>query len=166
MIIITTGCVGTGKTTIAKELSKKLKIEYLDVNKIIIKNKLREKYIKKLDTYEVDTNKLNKALVKIIKNKKNLIIDSHLSHYLPKKYVDYCIVCETELKELKKRLEKRKYNKEKIKENLESQIFDLCLIDSLEKGHNVIEIDTTKKSVSSCVKEIMNGTKQCSLQKV
>lgn len=159
MIIIVTGCVGTGKTILSKELSKRLKIKYLDVNKIILKNKLREKYIKKLNTYEVDTKKLNKFLIKEIKNEKNLIIDSHLSHYLPNKYVDYCIVCETELKDLKKRLKNRKYSEKKIKENLESQIFDVCLIDSSEIGHNIIKVDTTINNIEKCINEIIKKIK-------
>ena len=159
MIIIVTGVTCTGKTSIAKELSKRLKIKYFDVNKLIIKNKLRGKYIKKLDAYEIDTNKLNKVLIELIKTNKNLIIDSHLSHYLPKKYVNYCIVCRAELKELKRRLEKRKYSKEKIKENLESQTLEVCLVDALEMWHTVIERDTTKKNVKECVDEIIKEIK-------
>ena len=159
MIIIVTGVTCTGKTSIAKELSKRLKIKYSDINKLIIKNKLRGKYIKKLDTYEIDTNKLNKVLIELIKTNKNLIIDSHLSHYLPKKYVNYCIVCRAELKELKRRLEKRKYSKEKIKENLESQTLEVCLVDALEMWHTVIERDTTKKNVKECVDEIIKEIK-------
>ena len=53
MIITVTGSVGTGKTAISKKLAKKLKLVYVDVNGVIEKNKLRDRYIKKLDTYEV-----------------------------------------------------------------------------------------------------------------
>src|SRR3989338_3054963 len=102
MIIIVTGSVGSGKTTISKELAGKLKAKYLDVKNLV------------------------KLLIKVIKNSKNsLVIDSHLSHYIPKIYVDYCVVCECDLKVLKKRLKKRGYSDVKIKENLDSQIFDV-----------------------------------------
>ena len=152
--IILTGSPGTGKTTIAKLLSKKLKYKYIDVNKLIKEKKLKEKYIKKLDTYEVNTDKLTDELIKIIKKSKGVVIDSHLSHYIPKKYVNLCIVCKCSLKELKKRLEKRKYSKIKVNENLDSEIFDVCFIEAKEKKHNIITVDTTVEKLNKIIKAI------------
>ncbi|MEK6956191.1 MAG: adenylate kinase family protein [Nanoarchaeota archaeon] len=154
--IIITGTPGTGKTIIAKKLAKKINYEYIDVNEIIKKNKLNNKYLKKFDTYEVDEKKLNTLLIKIIKNSKNnLVIDSHLSHYLNKKYVDLCIVTKCNIKELKKRLNKRKYSKIKIRENLDAEIFDVCLVEAKENKHKILIVDTTKKKVDECLREII-----------
>ena len=75
---------------------------------------------------------------------KGIIIDSHLSHYLPKKYVDLCVITKCSLKTLEKRLKKKKYSKEKIKENLECEIFDVCLNEAKEAGHKILVVDTTK----------------------
>ena len=135
-LLAVTGTPCTGKTTLAKKLSKKLNYEYVDVNKLIEKNKLSSGYDRKRKCKIIDIKKLNNFLVnKIIKkSKKNLVIDSHLSHYLPKKYVDLCIVTKCDLKELNKRLKKRKYNKDKIKENLECEIFDVCLNEAKDVG--------------------------------
>lgn len=144
MIIIISGSVGTGKTFVAKILAKKYKLRYIDVNKLIKKNKLYESYDRKLKTYIVDVKKLNKNLIGIIKKNKNLVIDSHLSHYLPKKYVDLCIITKCDLKVLKKRLEKRGYSKEKIRENLDAEIFDTCLMEAEERKHKIKIIDTSK----------------------
>jgi len=144
MRVIVTGSAGTGKTTVAKALAKKFKLKYMDVNKIIKENKLVEGYDKELDTKLVDVNKLVKVLIKIIKRNKNIVIDSHLSHYLPKKYVDWCVVVKCNLKILKKRLKKRGYSERKIRENLDSEIFNVCLNEAREKKHNIIVIDTTK----------------------
>ena len=155
MIIIFTGTPGTGKTTLAIELAKKTGIPYLDVNIVIQECNLRESYDQKNKTYIVDEKKLSKVLIKIINNNcKNLIIDSHLSHYVPAKYVDYCIVTKTDLKVLKKRLEQRKYPKNKIKENIEAETFDICLVDALELKHKIIQIDTTKNSIKKCIESI------------
>ncbi|MBU2633650.1 MAG: adenylate kinase family protein [Nanoarchaeota archaeon] len=141
--IIVTGSAATGKTTIAKKLAKEKNYKYIDPNQLIKKHKLYESYNRKLKTYEVDTKKLNKFLTNLIKTSKdNLIIDSHLSHYLPKKYVNLCIITKCNLKELKKRLEKRKYNKKKIRENLDAEILDTCLIEA--KHHKIKIIDTSK----------------------
>ncbi len=155
MIICVTGSAGTGKTEVAKALTRKLNYKYIDVNKIIKEKKLKQKYLKELDTYEVDIKKLNKILISLIKKNKNLIIDSHLSHYLPGKYADYCVVCKCNLDVLKKRLEKRGYSTGKIRENLDSEIFDVCLIEAIENKHNIIAADTSEKSSADCVREII-----------
>jgi adenylate kinase len=144
MVIIVTGSPGTGKTTYAKKLAKELKYKYFDVNKIISEKKLSSGYDKKRKCKIIDTAKLNKVLISMIKKDKNLVIDSHLSHYLPKKYVDKCIVTKCDLKQLEKRLKKRKYSKEKIRENLDAEIFDVCLEEAKENKHNVEVVYTDK----------------------
>ncbi len=143
MRIIVTGTPGAGKTMIAKALAKKYKLEYVDLSKLIKEKKLYEKYDKKLKTYIVDIKKIKQILIKIAKED-NIIIDSHLSHYLSRKYVDLCIVAKCDLPMLKKRLEKRKYPKLKIRENLDSEIFDVCLVEAKEQKHKIKIIDTTK----------------------
>ena len=153
--IIITGTPGTGKTTIAKALARKLKYKYLNVNELIKEKGLRENYLRKLDTYEVDTKKLNKELIKKIKKIKHLIIDSHLSQNLPKKYVDLCIICKCDIPELKIRLKKRKYSKAKIKENINAEIFDVCLIEAIEKKYNILTVNTAKEKVNDTITEII-----------
>ena len=179
-VIIVTGSVGTGKTTLSRKLAEKLNFEYIDVNKII--NKISEGYDKKRKSKIIDTDKLNKNLINEISNikksnkktinKKNplnnnkkstkkikngVVVDSHLSHYLPKRCVDLCIVTKCSLKILERRLKKRKYNKNKIRENLDAEIFDICLGEAEESGHNVIVVDTGKKiNIKEIIKQINN----------
>lgn len=137
-IVIITGSVGTGKTIVAKKLAKKYKAEYLDVNKVIEEHNLSEEYDKKRKCKVIDTDKLNKVLIRIIKSsKKILVIDSHLSHFLPPKYVDLCIVTKCNINELKKRLKKRGYSKTKIEENVDAELFDVCLNEAKEIGHKI-----------------------------
>ena len=84
-----------------------------------------------------------------------MIIDSHLSHYLPKKYVDLCIVTKCGISELNKRLKKRKYSKAKIKENLQAEIFDVCRQEALKNKHKVITVDTAKTiNITSIAKKL------------
>src|SRR3989344_6217143 len=148
-VICVSGSVGCGKTTISKELAKKINYQYLSLNELIKEKKLEGKHLKKFDSYEVDIKKLNKVVEKIIKNsKKNLVIDGHMSHYLDKKYVDLCVVCKCDLIELKRRLEERKYNKDKIRENLDSEIFDVCLVEAFENKHKVLVVQTDENSVN------------------
>ncbi len=186
-VIITTGTPGTGKTALSKKLAKKINFYYFDVNAFVVKNKLYDGYDHKRKTKIVEVNKLNKALAdeilsikkeasikkfnknKLIKNKKSkeiienikikngIIIDSHLSHYLPKKYADLCIVTRCDLKELRKRLKKKKYDEKKVRENLDAEIFDICLNEAKENGHKVIVIDTTKGININAVSKKVGG---------
>ena len=140
-ILVVTGTPGTGKTTVAKQLTKKYKAQYIDVNAIIKKYHMKEGYDRKRKAAIMDVEKLNKVLIKMIKEarkaKQSLVIDSHLSHYLPSKYVELCTVTKTSLKKLRNRLKKRGYSMEKIQENVESEIFDVCLTEAEEAGHKI-----------------------------
>ena len=153
-----TGVPGTGKTAIAKKLAKRLNYHYIDVNKLVSKHNISEGYDKKRRTKIVDIKKLNKILIDFIEKIKRIngiVIDSHLSHYLPKKYVDLCIITKCDIKELNKRLKKRKYSKNKIQENLQAEIFNICYNEALERRHKIIIIDTTKGfNISSIVNKL------------
>src|SRR3989344_3598400 len=145
--IIVTGTPGTGKTTFAKKLCRKFRLEYLDANKIINQKKLKERYDCKAKTYVVDEKKLALELIKEIKkSKKTLVIDSHLSQFVSPRYVKICFVTKTDIKILNKRLKKRGYDLFKIKENLQSEIFDICLNEALENKHKIIVIETSKRT--------------------
>ena len=91
-----------------------------------------------------------RILIGIIKKNKKIVIDGHLSHCVPSKHVDLCIVTRCDLKTLKRRLEKRGYGKLKIKENLDAEIFEVILNEALALKHKVFIINTSsKKSLSS-----------------
>lgn len=145
-IYVCTGTPGTGKTELSKELAKRMKMKYVDVNRIIKKEKLIESYDKVRETSVVDEKKLAKALIKLAKEKDNMIIDSHMSHELPPKYVDWCIVTKCDPDILKKRLEKKGYPKEKVEENVDAEILDICRSEAEQYGHKIITVDTSKDS--------------------
>ena len=95
-VIIVTGTPGTGKTTISRAICRKLGYRYIDVKKISREHNLREGYDNKRNCYIIDEEKLCNVLIKEIRNQKNsvrrknfsgIVIDSHLSHYLPKECV-------------------------------------------------------------------------------
>ncbi|MBL7100967.1 MAG: AAA family ATPase [Nanoarchaeota archaeon] len=142
-VIVVTGSVCTGKTTIAKKLAGKNKAKYVDVNDIIDKHNLCDSYDRKRKCKVVDVKKLNKVLIKMIKDsKEDLVIDSHMSHFLPSKYVDLCIVTKCSIGKLRNRLKKRGYSKAKIKENVDVELFDVCLNEAREAGHKVKVVNT------------------------
>lgn len=172
MIITITGTPGTGKTYIAKKLIGR-KLKYIDLNSIIKKDKLYEKYDKTAKTYDVNVEELNKLnnrfesykdkdvidkklivdkkvtdkkqkhiteytlaqLKNNLKNKSGLIIDSHLSQYIDS---NLCIVVKADIKSINARLNKRNYPKQKITDNIESEIFDICLEEAKNLKRNIV----------------------------
>ena len=143
MIITITGTPCTGKTTLAKEIAKKFKYTYIDVNKIIEENNLEGGYDDDRQCKIIDPKKLNKALEPILKQG-NIVIDSHLSHEIPSEKIDLCIVTKCNLKDLEKRLKARGYKAEKIRENMDSEIFDICYVEAKENKHNILILETDK----------------------
>ena len=155
-VIVISGTQGTGKSTLAKKLSKELGLERLDLSNYY--KEISSGYNKEKQGYDIEIKKFV-ALVKD-KNKKGLIIDSHISHLLPKRMVDLCVVLVCpDLKKLERRLKKRKYSKKKIRENLDAEIFQVCLIEAKEKGHKVIVFDSSKdvKSLVRKVKKLLKS---------
>jgi adenylate kinase len=145
--VIITGSVGSGKTTLANNLRKILKYKHLHVDTLLRKNNLKDDYDKKRKCHVIDTKELNKILLqemKDAKGEKGVIIDSHLAHHLPKKVVDTCIVTICKIEKLAARLKKRKYHQQKIKENIECEIFHVCLEEARKRHKKVIVVDTTK----------------------
>ena len=155
MNISLTGTPGTGKTSVSRFLLKH-KIEILDLNRLIIKKNLIIDYDKKRKTNIVDIIKLNKYFDNYLIKNNLLIIEGHLSHLL--NCIDIVIILRCSPIELKKRLLKRKWNKNKINENIESEILDIILCESLkfQSKKNIFEIDTTNKTIDSLGLIILN----------
>ena len=140
-VIAISGTPGTGKSTLTKYLEKKLGFKRLDLHRYY--KQISSGYNKSKQCYDIDLKKLEK-LVKEKSKDNNLIVDSHISHLLKK--VDLCIVLTcSNLKKLEKRLQDRKYSQKKIRENLDAEIFQICLNKAKERKHKIIVVDTGKR---------------------
>ena len=144
MRIVITGTPGSGKSTIAKRLSKKLGAPVIDIKKVVQAKKILGK------NKEVSIPKLRSAL-SFLKNKKNFIVEGHLACEV-KIPSDFVFVLRCNPKTLQKRLSKRKYSKKKLAENLLAEMLDYCTQRvSVVYGRKPIEIDSSKRSLSGCM---------------
>jgi len=153
--IIVSGTPCTGKLKLASELSLVLNYKLIEIDKVIKTHNLSKGYDKEKLCEIVDINKLVEQLEKMIRHStRNIVIEGHLSHFLHKEYVDVCIITKCELKELKKRLEKKGYMDKKVRENLDCEIFDVCLEEAKEQRHKIFIVDTTNSPVNKIVEKI------------
>ncbi len=159
-IIAVTGTPCTGKTTLAKQLAKQLGYTYVSLLEFARQHKLLEEYDDRRKSWIVDTDKLSQIISKEL-NMGNYVLDSHLSHYLSSQVVELCVVCTcSDLKKLKRRLEQRGYSKEKVRENLDAEIFKVCLVEVTERHKNIVEIDTCKLTLKEALKRVLKHIKE------
>ncbi|WP_181505165.1 adenylate kinase family protein [Methanococcus maripaludis] len=157
MIIAITGTPGVGKSTISKLLFEKLQLRGKDIACINITEIVSKEgfYLEKdveMDSFVVDFDKLNEYIRSI--KTEDIILDGHVSHYLNP---DYIVVLRANPLLIKNRLESRKYLPKKVKENVEAELLDVCLIESIEKNDEskIFEIDCSEKGPENIVNEIL-----------
>ena len=160
MIIALTGTPGTGKTTVCEFMrehsiySKNFHI--IDIHKLILDEKLYTGRDEERDTYIADMERLTARVTELVKQAPegmDTIMEGHISHYLP---ADVIIVLRAAPVALRKRLGKRReYSFEKVRENSDAEALDVILVESVESGGRVYEINTTDMNLVSVVKSFV-----------
>ena len=155
MIIGVSGTPGCGKTTFAKKLASIYQFEYIELTKFIKKHGLADEFDEVDQSLVVDTELLNKALIDKLKDNASYVIDGHLSHDLD--CVEICLICTCELSILNKRLSERNYSAAKIRENLDSEIFQICYTECLERDLPTLKIDCSESLSSDDIKSLVDS---------
>jgi len=130
--------------------------KYISLIDVILANKLYQKYDRRDKTYDVSMGKVEKYLQKNLNFRESYVIDSHLGQLLSKKIVEGVIITTCELSVLNKRLLRRKYSAQKIRDNLDAEIFSVCYTQSVDNKKKTIKIDCTKKLKEKEIKDITN----------
>lgn len=144
--IVITGTPCTGKTTLAKELAKHLKVPLIDSrqfeNKCILGTTNGEKTI--------DLNKLERNLRKATAGLKGFVVEGHLlcETRIP---CDSCVVLRCDPRVLEKRLKSRKYAQRKIDGNLLAEMLDYCLVKAESNYKTVVQINFTKPKAAKTI---------------
>jgi len=147
-VVAITGTPGVGKSAYARSICRACRCTTLiELSEFAKRRKLfigRDKFGSGI----VNITKLESALKKYIAGRNGLIlIVGHLAPELNMRF-DIAIVLRADLKTLVKRLERRKYPKEKIKENLIAEAYDYCGNGVLDKAAEVFELETGKNGKS------------------
>ena len=161
MIAVITGTPGTGKSTVAKALRKKLGKKWLLVNdREFCKKRKIGSIDKKTGELVVSVKKLESALMKEIPKHSNLILEGHLfcEVKLPASLV---IVLHSGTKVLEERLRKKKYSELKVLDNVFCEITGYCKSKVLEnfKKSRILELGNDKgfkENSAKILKEIKN----------
>ena len=161
-ILIVSGTPGTGKTTISNNIQNYIEAKVISLNELAISENLIENYDTKRETSVIDNNKLIAFLIELIKEYEKedpefLIIESHFSDIVPEQFINFVIILRCDPDELHKRLKRRGYKREKIRENVQSEILGNCVNYFINKPLNtpILEIDTTNASIETITKTIM-----------
>jgi adenylate kinase len=154
MLVALTGTPGVGKTSVSYVLQDK-GFKNVDLNKVAVKESFIVGVDKERNSKILDLDRLNDYVKNRYKSKDVVFLVGHFSHLL--KNVDRVIVLRCHPDELRKRLSEKKWVEKKIKENLEAEVLDVILCESLEihSKRNVFEIDTTGLSIDAVASSVI-----------
>src|SRR6267143_1025358 len=158
-IIIVTGTPGVGKTVLAKLLAKKIGFTFLSLGDLVRKERLHKGFDRKARSYIIDERSVRRELQRYFEDhrEKGIVFETHsVNSILPKTRGMIAIVLRLDPVILAKRLHARNWPRLKIWENVESEMIDVSLYDSLKVvgKTRVLEIDTTGKRPEALVREI------------
>ena len=157
MIVAISGTPGTGKTSVTKEIKKIADVNIISISSVLARKKIPYEYDKKRGTKAVSIRDLKIAVRKEVKKGKTNIVEGHLSHFLD---ADLTIILRCRPDVLIKRMQRKRWAKSKIAENVQSEILDAATIEALNKADSVIEIDTSAKKpkeIAQVIKKLLNN---------
>ena len=150
-------------------LTREIGAEYLAVGKYVSENRLYTLDSKR-KTKVIDVTRTRNRMRKFTKSDaRPLIVDTHHPEgIIPNNVTTLVLVLRCDPTVLIRRLQRKKWRQEKIRENVMTEILDYCFINaqSYYAIGKVVQLDTSRSSVKRSVKtakNILSGTKPASL---
>jgi adenylate kinase len=141
MKICVTGSPGTGKTTIASELAKQLKLKVINEKDFALKNSIGK--FNEDNELEIPVEEFEKKANTFLKENDDVVFEGHVLCEMKLK-VDRAILLKLDPEILEIRLEKRNYSPEKKLDNVFCEGIDYCK-KHLQRNYSkekIIEIET------------------------
>jgi adenylate kinase len=155
LIIAVTGTPGVGKSTFARLLAKRLGVRLLRLNDWIRRRGIGSPAGD--GTLEVDCRQLAREFSR--ESWGDMVVEGHLSHYLPPRLLSAVVVLRLHPQVLERRLRARGYRGRKLWDNLEAEALDLILVESLERHGEgkVFELDLTHTTAQEAVRRFVEA---------
>ena len=159
-VILITGTPCVGKTTLARQLSKKLNAVCINLTELAEKEDLTAGEDRERKTKIISEDKMRRKIREILDKAESadVIIDGHYAAaVVPKSHVTHIFVLRRNPVELHALMEKSGFQGPKLWENLASEILDVCLVEALSKHEKgkVCELDVTGKTADDAINEVM-----------
>ena len=159
-IILVTGTPGVGKTVFAKLLARQTGSTYLNIGELVKRAKLYRRFDRSSKTFVIDEHRLRRSLrLYFDDNKgKGLIIDGHsLNGFMPRRRKMVALVLRLDPVILARRLKARKWPRQKVWDNVESELIDVPLYEAWKflGPARMYEINATSKSPQKLVRQAM-----------
>ena len=148
-IFIITGTPGTGKSTLARLISKETEMKLLEINSIIIENDLYDEWDEIRDIPIINDKKINEYFLNWMKNLSDdvkIIADGHYFEFISKELITKIIILRTDPPILKERLKNRNFQSSKINENVQAEILGNIMGVILQNYLEIplLQVDTSK----------------------
>eukprot|EP00918_Siedleckia_nematoides_P025378 GHVU01054805.1.p1 GENE.GHVU01054805.1~~GHVU01054805.1.p1 ORF type:complete len:189 (-),score=30.19 GHVU01054805.1:2198-2764(-) len=179
VVLFLCGTPGVGKTTTADLIASECKLRHVELSRLIEEERLYDEWDEEMGCSVFDDDKVTEAVERIIeehtqgrnkKHKNGLIFDFHSCGFIDDDALadkfDKIIVLHSETDVLYDRLEQRGYAEAKVRENVECEIFRVCLEEATDTfaEEKVVEMDSNSQSdldvnvrnICNIVNELLN----------
>uniref|UniRef100_A0A224XM33 Putative nucleotide kinase/nuclear protein involved oxidative stress response n=1 Tax=Panstrongylus lignarius TaxID=156445 RepID=A0A224XM33_9HEMI len=128
--ILLTGTTCTGKSTLAKELAQCTEMEWIDINSLALQENLFKTVDNKVQSSIIDDHKVIKFLRPKIKLGGNIIECQSSNLFARHNWFCAVFVPRTDLSILYDRLEHKGHAGSSMKNNIESELFEVLLVEA------------------------------------
>merc|ERR1712107_274283 len=128
---LVTGTPGVGKSTFSQALCESSGLRHIELGQKIKEDRLFREWDDEMDCSIFDEDLVCDALEPLLEDG-GCVVDFHSPDFFPEGWFDLVVVLRAETNTLYGRLQGRHYKEEKIRENIEAEIFQVCLDEATE----------------------------------
>jgi len=154
-VVLVAGVPGTGKSTLARWLARRLNGVHLNLTKLVLEKGLWTSYDRNRRSFVIDYERLLETLRRLFAGERLIVFDTHWLEVVKDVNVepDRVIILRTNPLVLAERLSVRGWPQRKIAENVEAELLGVVSREAVECfGESLVyEIDTSRVAVQEAV---------------